>query len=382
MPIDLIIDFRDESELSDYISYLDNEQNPLRHEYYHETIEHANEMAVHFMGKYPEDLIDSWRPNESPEIKEYRKKSYQPTTKANADKVMNTLSKIQKSGNSSIDFNPEQPARIGKNTLENYLGNYPIYSKFSDWVFGVGLENMIIDPNAVVVFKPIIDNSNDDTSYYSPLGHIYESEKVVDKWSGYYYTIRETDCAPVEKNNQIVNEGNIYLFIDKNVIVRAKQIKFDNDLNRVYEVETLYTQEFDKVPAFELKGDVIPNSYPLMYESYASGVLPFWNKSIQLNSDLDAGYVMHMYLEKYEMQTECDNNCEYNDDKEYFVIYSNKGESCSKCRKCNGSGFITSRTPYGVTTIKREAFTGKDPIIPGMGYIDKPIGIIELDRIQ
>ena len=295
MPLDFIIDFTDELQVSEYLGALDSKKHPLRHENYAENIVHAKEMAVHFMGTLPKDLIESYRPNEPQNIKDYRLDSYEPTTKSNADKVTNTLSKIQKSGNSSINFPAETVSSIGDDTLENYLKNYPIYGTLSNWVFGPAMENMVIDPNAVAVFLPS-RQSEDDTDFNEPVGRIYDSIMVVDKWEGHYYTILLDHHRPIEKNGQTVNEGNVYLFIDKNSLVKAIQVSETPDGERIYEIEILQITDFPRVTAFELKGDIIPSSFPLAYESYTSGVLPYLNKVIRMTSDLEAQFVQQIYL--------------------------------------------------------------------------------------
>ena len=48
------------------------------------------------------------------------------------------------------------------------------------------------------------------------------------------------------------------------------------------------------------------------------------------------------------------------------------------CGRCNGSGEISGRSPYGVTSIKRDSFQDKDPMFPGVAYIEKDTSIVQL----
>ena len=381
MPVNLTIDFTVEQEVIDYLDLLDSKKHPLRHENYVLSIEHSEAMAVHFSGADPKDLLDSWRPNESQDARDYRLSIYEPTTKSNADKIINTLSKIQKSGNSSVEFPTETDAQLKEDTLEEYIFNYPIYGRLDNWIFGPAMESMLIDPNAVAVFMPE-RKPDDDTKFLDPVGRIYSSEMVVDKWEGVYYSILLDTRHPVKNGNRVVNEGNVYLFIDKSSIVKATQVRSENG-KRIYNQEVLYDMDFDKVPAFELKGDVMPSFFPLVYESYTSGVLPYWNKVVRMTSDLDAQFVQHMYLERVEMEVECDAGCEQRDGVGSFVILKSNGKP-TQCKKCSGTGKVTGRSPYGVTSIKRDSFVDKDPIFPGVTYIEKNTDIVKLadEKIQ
>ena len=375
MPADFIIDFKDEEEVIRYLELLDKRKYPLRHENYERSVVMSKDMAVHFSGGDPQSLLDEWRPNESAAARAYRLSIYEPTTKSDADKISNTLSKIQKSGNSSVDFPIETSAELNGDTLEEYIFNYPIYKRLDNWVFGSAMENMIIDPNAVAVFMPR-KSTNNDTEFLEPVGRIYESEMVVDKWEDHYYTVLLDTTHPIKKGSTIVNEGNVYLFIDKNSVVKAIQIRQESG-KRIYRHEILYEMDFKEVTAFELKGDVIPSIFPLIYESYASGVLPYWNKVIRMTSDLDAQFVQHMYLERVEMEVECSEGCEQIGGVGSFVILKSNGKPI-QCKKCSGTGKVTGRSPYGVTSVKRDSFIDKDPIFPGVTYIEKNTDIVDI----
>jgi hypothetical protein len=104
--------------------------------------------------------------------------------------------------------------------------------------------------------------------------------------------------------------------------------------------------------------------------------LPHWNKVVNLTSDIDAGYINHLYLERWEFEADCDApNCMGG-----IVEVENPDGSKAQvnCRTCNGTGKV-SRSPYGVHTIRRDALNPTAPMpTPPAGYIDKPTGIIEL----
>lgn len=379
MPINFEIDFPTNSnpentdDITSYLSLLDAKR-PLRHENYNKSIEHAREMAVHYSGVLPVDLIESYRPNEPKDIQEYRLNVYEPTTKSSADRTLNVLSKIQKSGNSSIDFPEETPNIIEENTLKKYLTiDYPEFKSFDKFLFGVMLKHSIIDPNSLALVKPLRSTEN-DTDFVQPIIRLFPSRNVVDKWESVYYTILLDEKSIIKKNGREVEEGNIYLFITKKNIIKAIQIEEIEGGKKIYDIIIEYEFDFDKTPAFTLKGDVVEDTFPYCYQSYTSGILPHWNKAIRLQSDQDAQFVMHAYLERYEMEIECSNGCTYNDDEGYHTVTLKNG-SCRMCQTCQGSGKGNTRSPYGVTSIKKDMLE-ENPLFPGATYLEKPIDIL------
>jgi hypothetical protein len=332
-------------------------------------------MGVHLKGDKPEALLEDYRPNEPPEIRAYRLEIYEPTTKSSGKRIINVLSKIQKSSNYSIKF--EDQANISEEeTLEAYtMENYPVFGSLTEWAFNMALKQDLSDPNALVVVMPIRFPDN-DTEFLKPFTFIYRSDQVIDYGFNYYTILLD------EKN--IVKDVplNIYLFVTEKGIFRA--IQTDPTNLRAYSIEFLYIYDYEEPPAYFLKGDYKEDSTPICYESFVSGILPYWNKAVRMDSDLDSQYNQHMYLERVEMEVECDNECRKSDSDKYkgdhVVIRLMNGEEVeSLCNKCNGSGFINGRSPYGVTKVRKEAFDeNKNNEFPGVAYIEKGTKIIEL----
>jgi hypothetical protein len=63
------------------------------HYFCKESRDKEKDMRVHADGKFPEELINERRPNESAEVLAYRKKIFVPTTKPFFNKIENTLQK-------------------------------------------------------------------------------------------------------------------------------------------------------------------------------------------------------------------------------------------------------------------------------------------------
>ena len=164
----------------------------------------------------------------------------------------------------------------------------------------------------------------------------------------------------------------IFKIFTKNEIIKVIQVG-EKENKPIFQVEVAWIHNFDEVPVFHLGGKVKQKSkWPYLYRSFISGILPSWNKAVMLLSDLDAQYVLHMYLEKAEMQVECD---EVDCRQGKILVKRGDREIRQNCGRCKGTGFITSRSPFGTYSVKEKAF--EDPaLFPGIEYITKPTEIV------
>ena len=77
-----------------------------RHPAYKKTVEIYEELKVHADGEYPKDAIEERRPSETEKIKRYRKKIFVPLAKETMSQVFNCISKIRRSSDWVIKFEP------------------------------------------------------------------------------------------------------------------------------------------------------------------------------------------------------------------------------------------------------------------------------------
>lgn len=376
-------EFKDLNEVGNYIKSI---AKGGRWKYYGEAVKHAQELSVHFNGEIPNDILDDTRPNEPKEIKEYRKRIFQPITKSKAKKVWNVIQRITGSRTYSVSFPTEVPTLLKNEkydeSLEAYLKEkYPYFSDFFIWAFTVALKQSLTDPNAIIAYKPNnLKKSDDgqyivdDTQFLQPFGIIYQSKQVVDQEQDEYYTVLLEEKSPVIEAQTTVLKGKIFNIYTRNEIIEAKQIGKLSD--EQYQLTVIYTHNLGFCPVITLAGEYKDNTFPFLYESYVSGVLPFWNKALRLDSDVDANYISHLYLERVEIQVECDAaGCGQNGAPQGHVCSNDK---TYKCERCAGTGFISGRSPYGVTSVKRDQISGNEPTFPGVAYIDKPTNIVEI----
>lgn len=382
------IDFTDDSQVKEYISELIKDRKPLRWRYYDEAVNHAKELAVHFKGEKPIELLERYRPNEPLEIRNYRLENYEPKTKSKAKKIYNVLQRINNSKNYSIEF-PEEVSSLIKsestdNSLEQYtLHDYPYFGNLIQWIFEVAFKQSLCDPNGVICFRPLQTQAEteegeaiNDNEFNQPFGYLYHSRNVVDYVTDEYYTIMLDEKSPVRVGNIVKNEGFIFHVYTKNEIIEYRQV--GNKVDKKFEINLLYQHNIGEVPVITLGGEYIDNTFPFMYESFAAGILPYWNEAITMDNDLKANYVQHLYLERVEVQVECDNSQCGKNGAEIGKVCSGEPGKHLTCNRCKGTGMITGRSPYGVTSVKKENLDPTNFEFPGVTYIDKPTEIVEL----
>jgi hypothetical protein len=331
-----------------------------RHKYYQKTVDHARDMGVHVEGEMPKHLLEINRPNEQEEIKQYRLDTYEPVTQSLSEKVVNTVNKI---------FNPrlwsvEYPEQQGNDTLAQYLTeDYPFYRSIINFITETYTVKDFSDPNGAIVVLP--QNFDiPDTELYEPVATVYPSETLVD-YDEHYYTFLFEDVIKI---------------FTKNEIMYWKKEGKQNWVNFF-----MYTHNFGFAPVFRLGGVIKGKKEPFYFESFIRGVLPHWNQVVQLTSDLQAAYVNHLYMDKWEFETECDNDgCVGGNIRTTIQNGKDTEEIDVQCKRCNGRGKV-SRSPFGIHTVNRDAINIDAPLpTPPAGYIDKPIEVVDKveDRIK
>jgi len=335
-------------------AYLDNiKQGKIRHPFYDETVTHARDMGVHVEGETPEFLLNITRPNEQEEIKKYRLDTYQPVTQSLSEKVINVVNKI---------FNPrlwtfEFPEQSGKDTLAQYLTeDYPFYRSLMNFITETFTIKDFSDPNGVIVVIPQSFNI-EETELFEPVAVVYTAENTVDYGHDYFTFLLSSHIIRIFTDTQILHYVNIK---DK------------------WELTWEFTHDFGFVPAFRLGGVVKGKREPFYYESWIRGVLPHWNQVVQLTSDLQAAYVNHLFMDKWEFETECQaEGCNHGMVKREITNGPEKDTWIeAHCKTCHGRGRV-SKSPFGIHTVNRDAITTETNPIPPAGYIVKPIEVVD-----
>ena len=340
-------------------AYLDNiKLGKIRHPYYNKAIEHARDMGVHVEGETPEHLLNITRPNEQSEIKEYRLATYQPVTQSLSEKVVNTVNKIFNPRLWSFEFEDQGD----KDTLAQYLTeDYPFYRSIMNFVTETFTTKDFSDPNGAIVVMPQSFDIN-ETEFFEPVATVYTSESLVDYGDNYY----------------------TFLFGDVVKVFTTTDITYYRNVKDKWDITFEYVHDFGFIPVFRLGGIIKGKQEPFYYESWIRGVLPHWNQVVQLTSDLQAAYVNHLFMDKWEYESECQaEGCNAGMIKTEIKTGKDIDIADVACKTCKGTGKV-SKSPYGIHTVNRDAINPDVPLpTPPAGYIDKPIGVVDKveDRI-
>jgi len=338
--------------------------DPYKHFAYRIACSHADDMAVHLYGDLPYKILNRVRPREDPETKAYRLQSYETITKSTADKALSIVAKIFNPSLYSIRFEENNEKA---DMLEDYaMEDYPYCGSVINYVHEVGLRKMIADPNGVFVVKPSV-YPTDQSTRIEPIIKIFGSKNV---W------FKDKDSYLIFLRCQNVKNTLIFYFewYDKEQIIEF--------FAYVTNPETLVIQETLSyktgfLPVWELKGNTeVQDDGTELHKSFFEPAISFWNKAINHESDLDGAYINHMHPIRTELTTECDFVMDRQRCKGGFIINPDTGSQIS-CPMCNGSGYKSVKSPYGVYRIDPSTMTNPNGSTSGglkpVEYITVPV---------
>lgn len=350
-------------------------QNPdkddFKHPGYRQAVDHADEMAVHLYGDKPDDLLKRVRPREDPDITAYRLESYEPTTKSTADKGVSLCNKI---------FNPNLYAIKAKDgdsaqLLYKYATvEYPVFNSVVNYLSSFGLRKALADPNAVFVVEPG-NLTSDVTVRITPVVNCYSSKDV---W------IIDDNIVIIYLYEQKDEQGTITYFfksVDKQNITEFS-LYINSAKEWIYSELSNYPHLFGTIPAWLLGGSYNQKTtvkYGAVFESFFYPAVPFWNKAICAESDLDGAFISHIHPQKWEVADEC----EFVEVKEYGefscqsgYIYDPKTRGGKHlCPQCGGLGRKSVKSPYQTYQVAKDKLNdpnGASLNQPPAGYIDVP----------
>lgn len=329
-------------------------------------------IRTHAEGTYPTDIIEEARPHESDEVRTYRKKIWKSKTKQVFMKVVNSLSKIRRSADWSIQYPEQTPARIPEGErLEDYCEkNYPYFDSITNWAFQVLLREYLIDPNSVLLVLPIYV-PEDQTEFLKPYGIIYGSKDVIDyRHNDYCVAENPLGCTYTE-DGQVKTGRSFYIMTTQDFFVYNQ-----NSSKPTYKLALRYTHGIGYLPAYKL-GAVLTKAVEndFLYESRVGSMIPSLDEAAREYSDLQAAKVMHIYPERWEITTRDCPEC-----KGTGQIKLSQNALPVPCTKCDGRGSAGS-SPYQKLIIKQSALdsaTGSQIPVPPAGFVEKDVEIVKL----
>lgn len=338
--------------------------NKKRHDNYECCVEHAEEMSWHLYGVKPEALLERTRPNEDPDITQYRLDNYEPITKSAADKAVHIVSKIFNPNLYSIRWKEKNSSaeELKKYTLEYY----PDYNSIVNFAKDVLLRKMLADPNGVAVVT-VEEVPELESVRLSPVLKLYGSKSI-------YYFDEDHYLIFIK-----VEDEKIFYFdyFDKDRTVSFWAYIKPNGASEelIIGEEKQYEYNFTEIPVWKLRGmsESLDNG-EIIFKSYFSSAVPYWNNAITHESDVFAAYIRHIHPQRYELTEQCSYKWEYQGQmypcRSGSIKYPNGN---MKCPHCEGSGY-NPVGPYGVYQYTKDKLSESGPLgVDPVGYITVPV---------
>ena len=336
-----------------------------------ETVKLYKSLKTHANGEVPMEIIDVRRPNEPEEIKAYRYGIYAPKTEHPISKVQTSLSKIRRSPDWKVDYSKaEAPTFLGDDTLEDYLEtDFPIYDNIDSWLFDECMQNALIDTNAVCAIVPLKYNIP-ATEMMKPIPIIFNSDEVI-YFQEEEFIIGKTDRTIDIQRDNFKQTYDVYLISTRNEIVEYYLL----DGEKITEIQR-FTHNLDRLLGFKFRGLFHMNIDGfVIWKSPIQSMVTHLNEAAREYSDLQAEKVLHIYSEKWTINTNTCTKCNG------LGRVKNPGFSTtnSTCKSCNGTGF-EAISPFKSHSINVDL--GKPntsiPPIPPAGYIQKDTAITKI----
>lgn len=369
--------------LPDLVKIIQNKENDsLKRPGYKASVDHADEMAVHLYGDKPSNLLARVRPREDPDITQYRLESYEPTTKSTAEKAVSLVNKI---------FNPKlyaikpKDGAPGKALYEYATVEYPVFNSVVNYLSSYGLKKALADPNGIFLVEPA-KNPESPTEQILPIVNCYASRDI---WlTGEQYIIIFLQEKEIKSDTGKYIEY-YFRYVDKQIISTIV-LYAPNSKDFVVREEENYPHLFDEVPAWPLGGAYSQRLMGLQ-ESYFFPAVPFWNKAICAESDLDGAFISHLHPQKWEVADECE-FVEHTGELDYpctggYIYNPSKTGGKYSCPSCQGTGRKSVKSPYQVYQVAKDKLNdpnGNTLSQPPAGYISVPTEATQMlvDRVD
>jgi hypothetical protein len=248
-------------------------------------------MAVHTRMHKPTDLMLQRRPNEDPEIHQYRLDTYEPITYGSMNKAFDSLNRLFSNVNYKIVADDKTQAYL--------LGRNFCGQTFRQFMQVESLKRTIEDPNGVLVWLPGGPGMEDNAMEVRPYPELVYSYQIHDiQTEVFSYLSNET--VDITVGGTHVN-GQVYYIFTKDTFYKWKQISTDGSLR--FKLETGYVHNFGMIPGIVFGGDKNADGF---YFSFFQSYVAFGNEAIRQFSDWVAVMVTSIFPYVEEFYLDCE----------------------------------------------------------------------------
>jgi hypothetical protein len=348
-----------------------------------QTIEHVRYLET-------SELLNTNRPREDEDIKEYRNNIKRRITAAPINKYRTKTSRIFRS--SGLAVSEESLS----SSLKEYLDSMPYRylnrpTNLNTYIFEVVYSRAIEDANAVEIILPY-NPSNPDIAPILPVsaGGVMKNadlpiKKVIVPCEDIIYFDADIfswygGMMPVPGENSHTRNEKWYWLLDNEWFYRYVPVRIEQG-KVVYEVKVWYPHDTGMgdekiVPVNVVPGDIVySETGNIAYQvSFVSGMVEYFDEAISRFSDGQAVWYTTAFPVQVMEETDCTAPGCFNG---YVQNPNSKAKSKTiSCSTCGGSGKMARPSPYGVIikkkTVEGESTTGKayELISPDTNILD------------
>lgn len=302
------------------------------------------EIAVHFEYDYPpNELIETYRPNEPKKVFEYRIASYQQTTYPVLQKANGLVGGAL--SNRQVFFiewpqNDRFEDKNKKDSLETYVkeempGGLDLDAYFWQYITPRG----IMYPNSWVAVIPevpdyILANEPDGGgAFRRPKPTFIPSEFVLDYGDEWAFVLSSEKSIIATKDS--TREGNIFFYFLPNQTLQIVEVGNSMPGDPIYEVREYHAHEMGRPAIRQIGGvasglttEVLSTRKKTLYMSHLQGMVPHLNNALRQKSDIEAVKVAHLHPVRYEEPVSCP------------TCSGDTEINGKECKTCSGTGFI------------------------------------------
>lgn len=336
---------------------------------YRETVRQRQRILTHAeLDHFPAHLFRQRAPRQTVEEFEYLRANYKQTTLPVFLDFENTVGRVWFDANWSATWTAGQEgegAEQAKADLERYLEELDGRGSWEQYAKDYLTHETLVDANAVLAWyasevptTTTVDDRGELLEVIAGdrllpvLPHLYRCDQVVARQIGRHFLLEEDEKSEVTYGGRRLRVGRIFTFLDRDVVVRIKQV--GSYLDDHYEAQLLYRHGWDQVPARVLGGVPVkrgPASFFVSPFAYAVDLLDLALLNEQYLNAVIAGCV-------YPHRVMYGDPCNFTRNEGGQTVACDGGRlfhadgSESECPSCHGSGLRSRLTPLGVLLVK------------------------------
>lgn len=373
------------------LKLIDVIKNGKTHEYYKETVEYAKWCKQIMTGDDQNELVISYKINETTTQKEQRLRLYNSRTAYVANKVLSTFNEVERT-DAVIDNISFETGEVDLKNLTSRLEVYTPDQDFKKYVHDAARRLNFYDPNSWIVTEFRIDNAL-KAPYPYPM-EVF-SDQAIDFEIAYNKVQYLVVCHKInikKKDNSNVGqptkgttkmksvEGKKYTIYGAGNAYRITELGDEpTDLETIVIKEVTYTVEFFDTKVREV---------PVVRIGYVKNASTFWKTFvsplhpakhilqdlINNKSEYDLHKALHGFIQKYTFAEACDYVAPDNQDRCNGGLMNVSGR---KCERCKGTGKKVHTTVQDVILIKMPEYKEEHiPLKDFVHYVEIPQHII------